>query len=72
MNVIVLKTNIQTKKKVKSLIPAFNNHAGIKRWNVDTEDVDKVLRVEADQSLQEIEIIQLIHSHGFSCEELEG
>jgi hypothetical protein len=72
MNVIVLKTNIQNKKNLKSLMPAFNNHAGIKRWNVDTEDIDKVLRIEADQFLQEIDIIQLIHSHGFSCEELEG
>ena len=72
MNVIILRTNIKTKRKVKSLVQVFDNHSGIKRWNVDTEDVDNVLRIESNKSLKEKEIIHLIHSHGFSCEELEG
>lgn len=71
MNVIVLRTNIKSKTKVKSLVPVFENHSGINRWNVDTEDVDNVLRIEATSNLHEKDVIKLIHSHGFSCEELD-
>ncbi|MCV9386429.1 hypothetical protein [Reichenbachiella ulvae] len=70
-HVLVFKTNIQTHQRAKSLRPLLNNHPTILDWSVDTEDVDKVLRVVAKQSLKEREVISLVVNQGFFCEELE-
>jgi len=69
---LILKTNIQSKKKLKLLTPAFNGHQSIQRWTIDLEDIDKVLRVEATENTEEKEIIQLVEKHGFYAEDLEG
>lgn len=68
---LILKTNIRSKKKLRILVPAFNGHQSIQRWSVDLEDVDKVLRVETNENTEEKEIIQLIEKHGFYAEDLE-
>jgi hypothetical protein len=41
----------------------------ISRWNIDLEDIDKVLRIESND-IELTEIVQLIHNAGFQCEEL--
>ena len=69
---LILKTNIRSKQMLKMLVPAFNRHQSIQRWSVDLEDVDKVLRVEANENTEEREIIQLVEKHGFYAEDLEG
>lgn len=69
---LILKTNIRSKQMLKMLIPAFNGHQSIQRWSVDLEDIDKVLRVEANVNIEEKEIIQLVEKHGFYAEDLEG
>ena len=72
MKLIIVKTNIPSKKKVKKLEPLFNEHVGILKWSVDTEDIDKVLRIEANESLEENEVASLIGQFGYSCEEMEN
>tara|TARA_R110002050_G_scaffold109796_1_gene221101 strand:- start:26313 stop:26531 length:219 start_codon:yes stop_codon:yes gene_type:complete len=71
MKLLLFKTDIKTKKKVKSLQPLFSKHTIITNWSVDTEDIDNVLRIETNQHLQESEIIDLINSSGFKCEPLD-
>ena len=39
-------------------------------WNVDLQDIDKVLRIEAKETIKESEIINLIRTQGFYCETL--
>jgi hypothetical protein len=69
MQVLVLKTNIRYKKHLKEVAPLLNGQHNILRWNVDLQDRDKVLRIEA-AALAINDVIQLIQQAGFYCEEL--
>jgi len=71
INLLIFKTNIVNKKqamKVAKLLDAENN---ILRWNIDRQDVDRVLRVEA-VNIGTREIISIIQDAGYFCEELAG
>ncbi|MCW3085662.1 MAG: hypothetical protein JWP12_3028 [Bacteroidetes bacterium] len=67
--VLVFKTNIKTKTEVQKLRQVLNKKAIIK-WNIDFEDIDKVLRV-ITQTLTPAEIIDVITKKGVECVELE-
>lgn len=69
-HVLVLKTNITSKRKLQAIQPAFNSHAAIQRWTIDTQDRDNVLRIEAHPNLKEEDIVTLVRKYGFDCEEL--
>jgi hypothetical protein len=70
MKLVILKTNIETKQRALILKSLFYNYAQITNWSVDTEDIDKVLRIEAPGNIDQDEIIQLVKTCGFQCEEL--
>ena len=70
MNLLIFRTDIKTKKKVNVVKPIFNNHPIIKNWSIDTEDIDKVLRIEVAGTLAENDIINLMKTCGFCCEML--
>ena len=69
-NVLVFKTNIQTKDdhdKVKALL---DQHNGIEEWSVDTEDIDCVLRI-VSETISSMQIIEQVTAIGYACSELE-
>jgi hypothetical protein len=66
----VFKTNINDKKTVSYIIQALKNDTRIISVNFDLVDVDKILRIVSECSLS-YEIIGIINSFGFECEELE-
>ena len=68
MVLLIFRTDIKTKKKVKVVKPIFNNHPVIKNWSVDTDDIDNVLKIEAVGTLAENDIITLMKTCGFYCE----
>ncbi|MTI30226.1 hypothetical protein [Xanthovirga aplysinae] len=68
---LIFRTDIKTRKKVKVIKPLFNNHPLIVKWSVDTEDIDNVLRIETINDISENEIIILLKACGFHCEPLE-
>ena len=70
MRLVILKTNIKTKKKVKKMKPVFNEHPIISKWSIDTEDIDNVLRIEAKDNLLEEDVKKLVAENGFYCEAL--
>lgn len=70
MGVLVYKTNINHAQDVDRVKPYFDDQAGIQRWNVDVEDSDKVLRVEAESDISET-IVTLVQEAGFQCVELD-
>ncbi len=70
MNLLIFRTDIKTKKKVKALTPLFNNHPVITDWSIDLEDIDNVLRIEVQGDLNEKDIIHLVKTYGFYCEAL--
>jgi hypothetical protein len=67
MEVLVFRTSVKNLKQVK-VLSKYLNVFGM--WNFDLEDCDKILRIEC-QSLQTEFIINLMHSKGFECNELE-
>jgi len=69
MELLILKTDISSSKKIKQLLPIFNGHPVIRRWSVDTEDIDNVLRMEV-LAKNGHEIIKMIKEEGFYCESL--
>lgn len=71
MKLVILKTNIETKQKAIILKSLFYNCPQITNWSVDTEDIDKVLRIEAATHADQDKIIQLVKDQGFQCEELK-
>ena len=70
MNLLIFKTDIKTKKEVKFVRPLFNDHPIITNWSIDIADIDNVLRIEAQDDLNENDIIHLIKTSGFYCEVL--
>jgi hypothetical protein len=67
--VLVFKTNIYQWRDIDKISEIMKGDSRIVRWNIDREDVDNVLRVEADH-VTSTEIQILINAAGFSCEEL--
>src|SRR5215831_19313280 len=57
MAILVFKTDVENMYHIRKLYALFKTIQGIIKWNVDTEDVDKILRVETlNVSPQKIEM----------------
>ena len=67
MQVYIFKTNIPDQDMAAQLAPVFEQHTNILHWTIDTDDIDKVLRIEAHDLLSESELMQDIHRSGYSC-----
>jgi hypothetical protein len=67
--ILIFKTNLVDSADVDKVSALLNHHESIRRWNVDVQDIDHVLRVEG-QSLDPELIIQTVTSIGYNCEEL--
>lgn len=70
MNLLILKTNIESDSKVKAVSRLLGMNPVILDWSVDTEDIDNVLRVEARGGLKEEELIELLSASGLQYEAL--
>ena len=70
MELYIFKTNIMSQEKAISLNSIFNQDENIRRWTIDTEDVDNVLKIEVENSISEIELIEGIKQKGYECEVL--
>lgn len=69
MHTLIFKTNIQSEQALKELGALLNSTPDCIDWNVDTEDIDKVLRVKSTTN-NTIEIINTLNQAGYFCEEL--
>lgn len=69
-NIFVFKTDIASVQNVEVLSILFNTSTTINNWNVDTQDIDNVLRIETKDNLKENDIIKMVKGAGFSCEVL--
>ena len=69
-NILIFKTNIRTefdKLRIKNVLDASLK---VLKWNIDMDDVDRVLRIVSD-SLTPDQIISVMDYVGFECAELE-
>lgn len=69
-SILIFKTNIQSVQDIDSIKSILDTHPHIERWNVDTEDIDCVLRV-VTVSLRVDDVIALVTPSGYACAELD-
>ncbi|MEO6830988.1 MAG: hypothetical protein ABI378_02035 [Chitinophagaceae bacterium] len=69
MNIFVFKTDIESEYDIEELDELLSEQETILRWNVDREDVDKILRIEstADNGSS---LAKAVSDAGYFCEEL--
>lgn len=68
-DILVFKTSIYTQRDIEKIAGVLDQNPYIRRWNVDHEDVDHILRIETT-FYNPAKIIELISRAGFFCEEL--
>ncbi|WP_411274823.1 heavy-metal-associated domain-containing protein [Daejeonella sp.] len=68
MNKLKFKTNIKCTGCLSVMTPILNNLAGENNWNVDLDNPQKILTVEAN--ISEGEIIDTIVKSGFEAEKV--
>ncbi len=70
MKILVFKTNLDNPELVNRVTPVIQTMPGIQKWNVDIQDCDNVLRIEAiELSPRSVETV--LQNAGYYCEELE-
>ena len=67
--ILIFKTNIRSEEDKKCVQQIFDSNEKIQEWNVDSEDIDCVLRIVSD-SLTHDHIINEIEKLGYECNEL--
>ena len=68
--IFVFKTSIKTKMQLKKLKLHIDAMLPNAKWNFDLKDCDKILRIDSEENVV-LKIIDLLHLHNYSCEELE-
>ncbi|TDH26225.1 hypothetical protein EXU57_12105 [Segetibacter sp. 3557_3] len=70
MNILVFRTNIRHKRHINLVTPHLDTIAGIRKWNVDLQDKDRILRIEALDVIP-LTIERVLEQAGYYCKELE-
>ena len=70
MELLILRSTIESEEEVFRVAKQLDNHPSIRRWTVDLDDCDHVLRIEAIDLLNESDIQRLIRTLGLDCEDL--
>jgi len=65
----IFKTDIAELCSNCEVYKTLNNHADIRQWSIDTDDVDRVLRIESAK-LSPADVIIIITNLGHECREL--
>lgn len=69
METLKFKTNIKCGGCVATVTPFLNQEKSIEKWQVDTNNPDKILTVEGS-TVNEEEVIEAIEKAGFKIEPL--
>lgn len=69
MEILVFKTNIYHKEDIRKVEDIFKANKDILAWNVDVEDCDKVLRIEAVADISP-KLKRSLSQAGYYCKEL--
>ncbi|MFB9865612.1 heavy-metal-associated domain-containing protein [Rufibacter immobilis] len=69
METLKFKTNIKCGGCVATVTPFLNGEKSIEKWQVDTNNPDKILTVEGN-TVNEGEVIEAIEKAGFKIEPL--
>lgn len=61
MKILIFKTNINNEQKFNKVKLRFNNIPYIQQWSIDSEYIDKALRIEASGFTKESDIIKTLN-----------
>lgn len=67
MKELKFKTNINCGGCVSAVTPHLDKKEGIEKWEVDTNNPDKILTVHTDTLTQE-EVIETVKAAGYNAE----
>lgn len=70
MKLFIYGTDINTPQKAIAIQKVFHNDTNIIDISVDIEDIDNVLRIEATDVANELEVIRKVKNNGFNCVDL--
>jgi len=70
MEKLKFKTNINCSGCVAAVTPHLNNAEGVKKWEVDTGNADKILTVEVD-GIDADDVTETIEKAGFKATEIK-
>ena len=71
MKTMYFKTNINCSSCLRSVTPALEANERIMQWSVDLENEDRILRVEAKDSVSPTEVRQAVATAGFTAQEVD-
>lgn len=65
--ILKFKTNINCGGCIKSVTPHLDKAEGINKWEMDTDNPDKILSIETDRLTAE-EVITIIDQAGYTAQ----
>ena len=68
--IFVFKTSVKSKREVERLAPHIAHALPNAKWNFDLQDIDNILRIDADEDIID-SITGLMRSYSHACEELD-
>jgi len=68
MHTIKFKTNIKCGGCVATVTPFLNEISS--KWSVDTENPDKVLRIDTDEPVNPKQVISVLDTAGYKAEKI--
>ena len=70
MESLKFKTNIKCGGCIAAVTPHLNGLSEIEKWEVDTQNPDKVLTVQGKDGLHEESIVDTLEKAGYKAEKL--
>jgi len=67
MEIFKFKTNIHCGGCVVAVTPALNSLQGVDKWEVDTDNPDKILSVQSNGGISSAEIISVLKQKGYDA-----
>ncbi|KYG71875.1 MULTISPECIES: hypothetical protein [Roseivirga] len=71
MKLLIFKTNIANESRIKKVNALLAYNPGLMDWSIDMEDRDKVLRIEAEDQVDESDVMEIVNSWGVECYSME-
>ncbi|MDB5272554.1 MAG: hypothetical protein JWO58_921 [Chitinophagaceae bacterium] len=68
-HVLIFKTNVESEEQLQQAALLLDANGSILKWNIDREDIDRVLRIESTLANM-YDIMKVMVDAGFLCEEL--
>ncbi|SHG63695.1 heavy-metal-associated domain-containing protein [Pedobacter caeni] len=70
METLKFKTNIKCSGCVATVTPHLNGLSEVSKWEVDTDNLDKILTIEGNESLDAQVIKDTLSKAGFVAEKI--